>query len=145
MSNHNDQSEIVIYAVLAIATALLFKIKYETGLSFQTIIQTIFLWVLFGGVIWLNKQTLTILDIGSHWNILAALFLLTLIPVANEVGTTMESTKRGPIALLDIMNEREARSEPEWYAETFWQMTVIIATASSKYVISWVSEKIKNR
>ncbi|MBQ4840142.1 hypothetical protein [Pseudoalteromonas luteoviolacea] len=141
MSNNHDQSETAIFIGLFIAAVPLFIIKHKTGLSFQTIIQTVVLWALFGGAIWLNKQTQTILHIGSHWNILLAVFLLTLIPIANELGTTMESTRSGPLAFLDDRTRLEA---PKWYAETFWQVFIVMTAVLSKYAFAWIREKFEN-
>lgn len=131
MSDNNLKLGILILMCFVV---LLGTINIKTGLSFETIIRTISLWFLFGGFLWLNK----ISTICSYWNFLLAIFLMTLIPIANELGTTMELTKEGMNPLLD---NRTNIDNSKWYAEAHWQFVIIMAAALSKYVFAWMRMK----
>lgn len=140
MSNENNDSNTLVIAAILLAIPVIY-IQQATNLSFKALGQLAINLLLFGGGLWAVIRFQLIPNVFQYWSILLAILWLTFIPALNEWGTTTVSAPKGPLGLL---TERTQLEESEWYAETTWQVIVAIIIASSKYVISWVSEKIKN-
>lgn len=132
-NNQTDAAMIIIAIVAILCGITVWKIHKATGLSFDALASVGRNLLLFfgalGAIIFFKA-----FSVIRHWNWAAAAFWLALTPAFSEWGGG---------SIEEGFRHFSNTIEPQWYAQTIWQLVVAAGIASSKYIYEWVTQWIK--
>lgn len=136
----NNQSDFYTFAIIAgaiVLTTLTIKLKNWTGLSFDTLASLALNYLGFAlavGAILFFK----VFHIKQIWNWALAMFWLASTPALNEWGSGAPSPEFYEFTRFTQL------FEPQWYAQTKWQIAVAVGLVASKYILNWIYNTIQD-